>query len=63
MSQIEKHVIQTEQSMMIQHEEEEENVGHSHGRALRTGCITVLGWRQLAPTPAHAAVNVRLLHR
>lgn len=43
---------------MIQHEEEEENIGHSHERALPTGCITMLGWRQLSPTPDHAAVNV-----
>lgn len=33
---------------MIQREEEEENMGHSHERALPTGCITMLGWRQLS---------------
>lgn len=34
---------------MTQHEEEEENIAHSHARALPTGCITMLGWRQLSP--------------
>lgn len=43
---------------MIEHKEEEENVGHSGLRAFPTGCVTMLGWRQLSHTPDHAAVNV-----
>lgn len=43
---------------MIQHEAEKENIGHSNVRVLPTGCITMLGWRQLSHTPDQAAVNV-----
>lgn len=43
---------------MIQQEEEGGNIAHSHVRTLPTGCISMLGWRQLSSHPIYAAVNV-----